>query len=61
MFKFELTEQQVEVIGRALANAPYGQVAGVIADLQRQVNEQRKQPLPVQTNGKTDENHAGRV
>lgn len=43
MLKFELSEQQLEVISRALANAPYGQVAPVIAELQKQYNAQQQQ------------------
>lgn len=43
MFKFELTEQHVAIIGVALGKAPYETVAPVIAELQRQINEQ-KQP-----------------
>lgn len=42
MLKFELTEQIVVIIGRALGRCPYDEVAATINELQRQINEQRK-------------------
>src|SRR5512139_1958585 len=39
--KFELSEQHVAIIGAALGKAPYDQVAPVIAELQKQINEQQ--------------------
>ncbi len=41
MLKFELSEQMVAVISNALANGPYGQVAPVVAEMQKQINEQK--------------------
>lgn len=40
--KFELNEQQVQIIGAALGLQPYNQVAAVLSELQRQINEQQK-------------------
>jgi hypothetical protein len=34
--KFELTVEQINVILAALGNAPYAQVAGLIAEIQKQ-------------------------
>ena len=41
MLKFELSEQTVAIIGAALQKAPYEVVAPVIAELQKQINEQQ--------------------
>lgn len=43
MFKLKLSREMVAVIGQALAKAPYETSAPVIAELQKQVNEQIKQ------------------
>lgn len=45
MLKFELSQQAIEVIGHALGRMPYDTVCTVIAELQRQINEQQK-PVP---------------
>jgi hypothetical protein len=42
MLKFELTEQQVAVIGKALGAQPYDLAAPVIAELQKQIAAQQK-------------------
>ncbi len=42
MLKFELSEQMVAVISNALANGPYAQVAPVVAEMNKQITEQRK-------------------
>lgn len=36
MFKFEFTEQNVNVILKALGDQPFRDVAGVITDIQKQ-------------------------
>jgi hypothetical protein len=41
-FKFELTEEQVVVIGKALGTQPHDLVRSTIEELQRQINEQQK-------------------
>ena len=41
---FELNEQMVAVIGKALGAQPYELVAPVIAELQKQINAQQKPP-----------------
>ena len=51
MFKFELSEQMVVVIGRALEQMPYGVVRATIEELQRQINAQRQPSAPINTNG----------
>lgn len=38
--KFELSEQQILIIGKALGAQPYDVVALVIAELQKQINGQ---------------------
>lgn len=35
-----LNDQEVVLVGRALANMPYGEVAVLIGNLQKQINEQ---------------------
>lgn len=42
IFKFELSEQMLAVISQALGNAPYSQAAPVVAEMQRQVDEQKR-------------------
>lgn len=42
MIKLELSEQHIAIIGQALGNAPYNVAAPVVAELQRQINEQQK-------------------
>jgi hypothetical protein len=44
--KLELSEQYVAIIGEALSNAPYKIVAPVIAEIQKQIDEQRNPPTP---------------
>lgn len=39
--KFDLTDQQVQVIAEALGNAPFRTSAPVINELQRQITEQQ--------------------
>ena len=39
--KFELNEPQIMTIGKALEQMPFVTVAPVIAELQRQINEQQ--------------------
>ncbi len=43
IFTFKLTEQQLTVISRALDAQPYGMVWRLIAELQRQIDEQQQQ------------------
>lgn len=40
MIKLELTPQMLNVISQALGNSPYAVAAPVVAELQRQINEQ---------------------
>ncbi len=40
MLKFELTEEHVAVLGRALDQMPYAVAAPVVAEMQRQINAQ---------------------
>lgn len=40
MYKFELTQQEVQVISEALGNMPYKFVAGVVAKMQIQIAAQ---------------------
>lgn len=42
--KLELTDQEINIVGRSLSAMPYGEVAGLIASLQTQINEQNKPP-----------------
>lgn len=42
MIKLELSEQHIAVIGQALGQAPYNVAAPVIAELQKQINEQKR-------------------
>jgi hypothetical protein len=45
MLKFELSEQHIAIIAKALAAQPYGLVAPVVADIQNQINaQQEKEP-----------------
>lgn len=55
MFKFELSEQMTMVIADALGNHPYKEAAPVIAEIQRQVNNQR---IPMGGNGRMDQPRA---
>lgn len=41
-FTLTLSAQDVATIGQALNKMPYGEVAGLIANLQNQINEQSK-------------------
>lgn len=41
MYKLELSREMVGVIADALANAPYRMSAPVIAEMQKQINEQQ--------------------
>jgi hypothetical protein len=43
-YKFELSEKAVQAIAGALAKAPYEVAAPVLAELQKQINEQQKPP-----------------
>lgn len=45
-FKFELSEDMITVISRALAAQPYHLVHATIAEMNRQVEEQ-VQPIPI--------------
>lgn len=47
MLKLELSEQHVTIIGQALGNAPYNVAAPVLAEIQKQINEQQKPVLEV--------------
>lgn len=40
--KLELTEQEINIVGKALALMPYGEVASLVNNLQNQINEQTK-------------------
>ena len=42
-FKFEFTEEETNVILNALANMPYAQVAGLVANIQNQAQPQVKE------------------
>lgn len=53
MFKFELPEQMTAVIVAALGEHPYRESAPVIAELQRQINNQMASRYP-QANGNAD-------
>ncbi len=44
MIKLELSEQMLVVISNCLANGPYSQVAPVVAEMNRQITEQRNPP-----------------
>jgi hypothetical protein len=52
MLKFELSEQALAIIGKALGAQPYDAVASVIAELQKQINEQQKSAAAPGGNGK---------
>ena len=43
--KLELTQEQLQIIGAALAELPYRISAPLIAEIERQIVEQQKQPL----------------
>jgi len=47
MFKFELSEQMLMVIGKALGAQPYDLVVKVVDELQRQVDAQTKNTASV--------------
>lgn len=53
MFKLELSEQMVMVIINALGNHAYREAAPVIAELHKQVNNQRISMPP--SNGKAEQ------
>lgn len=42
--KLELSVEQINLVLAALGNAPYAQVAGLIAEIQKQGQEQLNQP-----------------
>jgi len=42
MLHFDLPEQMVVIIGRALEQMPYGTVVNVIAELQKQIDAQQR-------------------
>lgn len=42
--KIELSEQALAIIARALSLRPYGEVAALIEDIERQIAENRKPP-----------------
>lgn len=42
MLTLKLTPEMVQVIGKALGAQPYDLVASVIAELQKQINEQQQ-------------------
>ena len=45
--KFDLTDQDLQVISEPLSAAPFGRVAAVVQTLQRQINDQLTQhPKP---------------
>lgn len=46
MITLTLSPDMVQVIGRALGAQPYDSVALVVAELQKQINEQQKSPPP---------------
>lgn len=43
MIKLELSNEMVQVIGNALADAPFKHAAPVITEIQKQVNDQPKE------------------
>ena len=47
MFKLELSEDMMNIIVQALANAPYRVAAPVLNEIQKQVNEQQSKPESV--------------
>lgn len=49
MFKFEVTPEQIQVIGRALGQMPHDIARPVIDELQRQINAQQQNVVPKQS------------
>jgi hypothetical protein len=45
MIKFELTEQQTEIIGKALGAQPHDIVRPIIEELQKQINRQQQESV----------------
>lgn len=46
-YTLKLTAQQIQTVGNALAAQPYGQVAPLLAEIQKQISDQdkpKKQP-----------------
>ena len=43
MFKLELSDKHLAVIGAALGKAPYDVAAPVIAEIQKQINAQQEE------------------
>ena len=43
--KLELTQEQLQIIGAALSELPYRLAAPVIAEINRQIEEQEKEKL----------------
>lgn len=48
VFKLELSEQMLQVIGNALGAAPYNVAAPVVAELQKQVSAQLQPATPAE-------------
>ena len=48
MLKFDVTEQMIQVIGRALGQMPHDIARPVIDELQRQINAQQQNAVPKQ-------------
>lgn len=44
MLTLKLTPEMVQIIGKALGAQPYDLVAAVLAELQKQINEQQQPP-----------------
>jgi hypothetical protein len=53
MLKFELSQEMVAVIGRALGAQPFDTVAPVIAELQKQITAQQSSSAGPIINGQT--------
>lgn len=49
MLKFELSNEQVQIIGAALGAQAYDRVAPVLAELQRQITAQQSKDGPAAT------------
>jgi hypothetical protein len=60
MLKFELSQEMVAVIGRALGAQPFDIVAPVVAELQKQITAQQSSSAGPIINGQTVEESSKR-
>jgi len=51
MFRFELSEQMTAAIFKCLGDHPFRDVAHVIGELQRQIDQQQRMQMPQQSAG----------